>query len=138
MTALQYLLDGNVMSAVNELMQDFTDHNGGERRDADVHAEQLTDDLEYIMAQKVEDTLETAGDSTGESATLKALHQEGVDQADGVKAKVFGPTDAYPAPWTAQHVGGKYPIYAIKASNKAQVATWLNQTNANKIISEIS
>ena len=69
---------------------------------------------------------------------MKKLHQKGVDKEDGVSAKVFGPTEAYPAPWTAKHVGGRYPIYALKAANKATVADWLTQKAAETIISEIS
>lgn len=138
MAAIEFIMDGDTMSATQELMQDFTDHNGGERRDHDVYAEELSDELDWIISNRIEEALETAGDSSGESATLKKLHQAESEKLDGVTAKVFGPTEAYPAPWTAKHVGGKYPIYAIKAANKAEVATWLNQQQAQTVISEIS
>jgi len=138
MRAIELVMDNDTMSATQELMQDFTDHNGGERRDHDVYAEELNDELDFILSNRIEEALETAGSSEGESATLKKLHQAGSDSLDGVTAKVFGPTDSYPAPWTAKHVGGKYPIYAIKAANRAEVATWLNQSQAEIVISEIN
>ena len=136
--ALELMLDDNIEATVDMLMQNYTDHNGGEMRNAQIIGDDLFDELDYIKAQRRDETLETAGDSTGESATLKALHHKGVDSHDGVKAKVFGPTESYPSPWTAKHVGGKYPIYSIKAANKAEVATWLNQEDAMKVVSEVS
>jgi hypothetical protein len=138
MAAIERILDGDTMGATDELMQDFTDHNGGERRDHDIYAEELNDELDWIVSNRIEEALETQGDSSGESAKLKKLHQAESDQLDGVTAKVFGPTEAYPAPWTLKHVGGKYPIYAIKASNRAEVATWLNQTDAQAIVDEVN
>ncbi len=132
------LMSGDAFEALTELMSNYSSQNGGEMHDHDMVAEGVLSDLEDILKNRIDQTLETAGDSTGESETLKALHHKGVDHLDGVKAKVFGPTDAYPAPWTARHVGGKYPIYSIKAANKAEVATWLTQDSADTIISEIS
>lgn len=144
--AVQYMWDSQFEDATMHLMQYYATQDGGEPRNWQAISDDLADNLEYIStdlderASKEDMALETAGDSTGESATLKKLHHEGTDSnaADKVVAKVFGPTDAYPAPWTAQHVGGKYPIYAIKAANRAEVATWLNQTNAEKIVDEVS
>ena len=137
-SAVDDIMAGDVEGAVDTLMREYTDHNGGRMRNHRAVENELRDSLEAIANARADVALETAGDSTGESPTLKQLHQKGVDQLDGVKAKVFGPTDAYPAPWTAQHVGGKYPIYAIKAANRAEVATWMNRTQAEKVISEIS
>ena len=142
--ALRLMWEGDWNEATDYLMQYYTGGDGGEPRNWQAIADDLADNLEYIATdlcekqEAVAEELETAGDSAGESATLKDLHDKGADHLDGVTAKVFGPTDAYPAPWKSQHVGGKYPIYAIKASNGAEVATWLNQTQAEKVISEIS
>jgi len=140
--ALRLMWEGDWNEATDYLMQYYATSDGGEPRNWQAIAEDLADNLEYIatdLKEKEEDmSLETAGDSSGESATLKALHQQGVDSPDGVKAKVFGPTEAYPAPWTAQRDSGRYPIYSIKAANRAQVADWLNQTQAEKVIDEVS
>ena len=143
-TALGMMMDssliGQAETVTTFLMTEYTDHNGGTPRNWSAISEDLEEELQDIVDLKVDEALETAGDSTGESATLKALHQQGVGQnsADKVVATVFGPTEAYPAPWEARRDGGRYPIYSIRAANKAQVATWLNQTDANKIIAEIS
>jgi len=132
------MMVGDAETAADNLLSRYTTGDDRERQDFTIVRNDVVSVLKGILDNRVEQALETAGDSTGESETLKALHHKGVDQPDGVKAKVFGPTESYPLPWTAKHVGGKYPIYSIKAGNKAEVATWLNQTQANKVIAEIT
>ena len=132
------MIAGDHETAADDLLARYSTGDDGERQDFAIVRNDVVSMLRSILDNRVEQALETEGDSTGESETLKSLHHKGVDSIDGVKAKVFGPTEAYPAPWTAKHVGGKYPIYSIKAGNKAEVATWLNQTQANKVISEIT
>ncbi len=132
------MMAGDAETAADDLLGARTTGDGGERQDSTIVRNDVVKMLASILDNRVEQALETAGDSTGESETLKALHHKGVDNIDGVKAKVFGPTESYPLPWTAKHVGGKYPIYSIKAGNKAEVATWLNQTDVLKVIDEIT
>jgi hypothetical protein len=48
--SMDFLLDGNVPSAVDVIMSEFSDHNGGERRDHDAYADDLTDELNAILA----------------------------------------------------------------------------------------
>lgn len=47
--AIELLLAGNMMGAVDCIMGEFSDHNGGERRDHDAYAHDLAEDLQFIM-----------------------------------------------------------------------------------------
>jgi len=83
------------------------------------------------------------------SPTLQAKHQAGEETdreykakgfrgvGDRVIAKAFGPNESYPAPWTSRRVD-KMGIYAVFADNGEQVATWLNQSDAEQITDEVN
>jgi len=132
------MMAGDASAAADNLLSRVTTGDDHARNDFHIIRNEIIDALEGILANRQEEAFETAGSSEGESATLKKLHHAGVNKMDGVKAKVMGPTDEYPAPWSAEHVGGKYQIYAVKASNRAEVATWMTKEQAEQVVSEVN
>ena len=49
-SAVDAMLDSNVGQAIDIIMSQFSDHNGGERRDHDAYADELEEELNAILA----------------------------------------------------------------------------------------
>ena len=127
--ALNSIMDGDWDSACDIIMGEYSDHNGGEPRNWQAIADDLCDDLEYIVSSRIEKVKEEPVEvpveqpivEAGEDEWFDAAHSN-VDMHLGDVAGDAEPDELYDIVWSLAHDGamdqGATPDYASIIADK--------------------